>query len=432
MNNIEDMLKANKPQIQQIEVPEELEMRLRSTLNRKPVPVIKRYRLQVAALIVAIGMVTFNYDVIASYSKQLLGYDQVMNGTLKELNELGKGQIIDESYTFADGTSLTVDYVMLDENQLLLFYTVKDPSGHVDDHKISPFMSLKAFWGECSPRGSEGLMNVARTEMKNIARFEPPSPFAKKLTLSFSQIEQGKVVPVEISFSLNRSVAMGHTLKKELNETIQVDETKLKFDSILASPTTTVIKGSAESIFGLAADSLSGERFRPTDLTLKLIANGVEVQKQGGGIGTDMKGITFQNNFDALPHDLRRLQLELVSFSADHDVNERFKLDSNEKNQVLDILGQKVEVNEIRKSKGETLITVSSEEKLILTKVYLIIDGKKVPLEETIEGEYQKTEGKIIHQRTLRFLGTGEELNLDVQRMTYSKKYNQVIEIPLN
>jgi hypothetical protein len=355
-----------------------------------------------------------------------------MNGTLKELNELGKGQIIDKSYTLADGISLTIDYVMLDENQLLLFYTVKDPSGHVDDSKISPFMAIKTFWGECRSRGSEGLMNEARTEMKNIASFEPPSPFAKKLTLSFSQSKQGNVLPAEISFSLNRSAAMGHTLKKELKETIQVDETTLKFDSILASPTTTVIKGSAESIFGLVADSLSGERFRPTDLTLKLIANGVEVQEQGGGMGTDMKGITFQNNFDALPSDLRRLQLELVSFGADHDVNERFKLDNNEKNQVLDILGQKVEVNEIRKSKGETLITVSSDEKLILTKVYLIIDGKKVPLEETIEGEYQKTEGKIIHQRTLRFIGTGEELNLDVQRMTYSKRYNHVIEIPLN
>ncbi|HVJ50144.1 hypothetical protein [Desulfitobacterium sp.] len=179
-------------------------------------------------------------------------------------------------------------------------------------------------------------------------------------------------------------------------------------------------------------DSLSGERFRPTDLTLKLIANGVEVQKQGGGMGTDLKGITFNSDYDALPPDLNKLQLELVSFSADHDVNKQFKLVSKDKNQVLNILGQKVEVNEVKVFKDETLITVSSEESLILTKVYLIIDGKRVPLKETIEDEYDKQNGTITHQRTLRFMGAGDELNLDIQRMTYSKKYNQVIEIPLN
>lgn len=426
------MLKAKKQQIDQIEIPEELEMRLQSALNRKPVPVLNRFKLQVAALIVVVAMVTFNFDVIASYSKQLLGYDQVMNGTLKQLNELGKGQIIGKSYTFSDGVSLTIDYVMLDENQLLLFYTVKDPSGHVDDNKIASFMPLKTFLGECRPRSSEGWMNEARTEMKNIASFEPPSPFVKKLTLHFSQSETGKVVPAEISFTLNRSTAMGHTLKKDLNQTLQVDETKLKFDSILASPTKTVIKGSAESLLGLAMDSLSGERFRPTNLMLKLIANGLEVQKQGGGMGSDMKGITFHSDFDALPPDLSRLQIELVSFSADHDVNKQFNLERNDKDQVLDVLGQKVKINEINESKDDTFITLSSAESLILTKIYLIIDGKKIPLEETIEGEYDKADGTMIHKRTLRFKGTGDEMILEIQRMTYTKDYNQVIEVPLN
>lgn len=433
MNKMEDILKTEKTRIGQIEIPEELEVRLRSALDKKPLPVFKRFKLQVAVLIVVVAMATFNYDVIASYGKQLLGYDQIMNGTLKELNELGKGQIIGESYTFEDGTSLTVDYVMLDENQLLLFYTVKDPTGLVDDYKISPFMSLKAFWGEYHQRGSEGRMNEARTEMKNISSFDPPLPFEKKLTFHFSQKTQGREVPAEISFTLDRNTAMGHTLRKDLNETMQVDETKLIFESILASPTKTVVEGSAQSIVGLAMDSLSGERFRPTDLKLKLIANGVEVQKQGGGMGTDMKGITFHSDFDALPPDLRELQLELVSFSADHDVNKQFKLERKDENQVLNILGQKVEVNEIKSSKDETLITINSEENLILTKIYLIIDGERIPLEQTIEGAYDKmSDGIITHKRTLRFLGTGDELNLDVQRMTYSKKYNRVIEIPLS
>lgn len=66
----------------------------------------------------------------------------------KQLNQLGKGQTIGKSHTFSNGVSLTLDYVMLDENQLLLFYTIYDPIGHVDDHNITPFMSVKAFWGD--------------------------------------------------------------------------------------------------------------------------------------------------------------------------------------------------------------------------------------------------------------------------------------------
>ena len=41
-------------------------------------------------------------------------------------------------------------------------------------------------------------------------------------------------------------------------------------------------------------------------------------------------------------------------------------------------------------------------------------------------------DGTIMHTRTLRFLGTGDELELDVQRMTYSKDYDEMIEIPIN
>lgn len=431
MNKIEDLLKANKTQIEQVEVPEVLETRLRRALTKKPVPLFKRFKLQAAAFIAVIALITFNYDAIASYSKQLLGFDQVMNGTLKELNESGKGQPIGESYTFPDGVSLTLDYVMLDENQLLLFYTVKDPSGHVNE-KI-PFMSLKSFWGEYQIQGSRGKMNEAFTEMKSIASFEPPSPLARKISFHFSENEQAKRIPAEIHFTLNRDTAMGHTLKKDIGKTIQVDETELTIESILASPTKTVVKGSAQGIFDLAIDSLSGERFRPTNLTLKLIADGTEVEWQGGGMGTDMKGITFNSDYDALPPDLDQLELELVSFSADHDVNQQFKLVRQDKDQISNLLGQEVVVNEVKSFNDETLITISSKESLILTEVYLNIDGKKISLEETSEDGYdKKTDGAITHKRTLRFKGTGNELILDIQRMTYSKNYNQVIEIPLD
>ena len=226
---------------------------------------------------------------------------------------------------------------------------------------------------------------------------------------------------------------MGHTLKKELGQAIKVDQTEIRFESILASPTQTVIKGSAQSIFSLALDVISGERFRPNEIKLKLIANGQEVEWKGAGIGTDMKGITFQSDFDALPTPLTELNLELVSFSADHDVNKQYELAMGEKGQVLDILGQEVEINEIRTTQGETLITLTSKESVVLTKVHLLADGKQISLEETIDDQYDKSmDGSITHRRTLRFLGTGEKLQLDVQRLAYAKNYNQVIPIPID
>ena len=437
MNNIEDILRAKKLQIDQIEAPEELEERLRNALNtKKQITLGNRFRVYVSAMVMIVAMLlSFNYDVIAYYSKQLLGYDQVMNASLKQLSELGKGQPVGKSYRFENGVSLTVDYVMADENQLLLFYTVIDPSGHVDEDDISPFMSLKAFWGEYHHQNSQGNMNEDKTEMKYISSFEPPKPFEKNLTLKFSQIKQGREVPAEISFTLNRNTAMGHTLKKTLNETIKVDKTQINIDSILASPTKTVINGSIQTIFELMKDQLSGERLRPTDLTLKLIANGKEVSQQGRGMSTDMKGITFHSDYDPLPPDLKQLQLELVSFGADHDVNQQFRLIRTNvgDKQELNILGQKVEINKIESAQGETHITISSAEGLILSRVYLMIDGQRVSLEQTNMDKYDKLkDGTIIHTRTLRFLGTGNELELDVQRMTYTKNYHKMLEIPTN
>lgn len=437
MNNIEDILKAKKLQTSQMEVPEELEGRLRKALNKKKqFRFGNRFRVYAAAVaMVFILLLSFNYEVVAFYSKQLLGYDQVMNASLKQLSELGKGQPVGKSFIFDDGVSLTVDYVMLDENQLLLFYTIKDPSGHVDKNDISAFMSLKAFWGEYNHQNSQGIVNEENTEIKYLASFEPPMPFEKNLTLKFSRILQGGSIPAEISFTLNRNTAMGHTLKRTLNERIEVNKAQINIASILASPTKTVIEGSIQNIFELARGQLSGERLRPKDLTLKLIANGKEVPMQGSGMSTNLKGITFHSDFDPLPFDLEQLQLELVSFGADHDVNQQFKLNrtNNEGKQELNILGQMVEINKIETSQGETRITISSEEGLILSRVYLMIDGQKVSLEQTIMDDYDKLQdGTVIHTRTLRFLGTGDELELDVQRMAYTKSYEKMLEIPLN
>jgi len=430
---IEELFSRGKAEIDNLQIPDQLEMRLRKALDKaepKPLPFYQRYNLQLklAAVFMILLLVGFNYNAIASYGKQLFGYEEVMNGTLRELNNLGKGQAIGKTHTFPNGVSITVDYLMLDENQLLLFYTVKDPAGQAS--YLSPHLSLQGLFGEYRMRSAEGLINEDDTEVKCIGSFAPPSPLVKKLTLRIALMEDPSTTLAEIPFTLDRSTAMASTLKKKMDLAVKIDQKEVKFESILASPTQTTIKGSVQGILGLAYDVISGERFRPQKIELKLYANGQEVEWRGGGISTDMKGITFHSEFDALPTPLTDLKLELVSLIADNDVNERFKL---EKDQVLEILGQNVMINDIRTSQNETFITITSQEDLTLTKVYLIADGRQIPLEETVDSQFNKSpEGEITHTRTLRFLGTGEDLLLEVKSMSYAQYYNQLLQIPLD
>ena len=57
------------------------------------------------------------------------------------------------------------------------------------------------------------------------------------------------------------------------------------------------------------------------------------------------------------------------------------------------------------------------------------MDGEKVGLSETTTDELEKHEDKvkINHTRTLRFEGTGEDLKLGIERIRYSKFYNEII-----
>ena len=66
-----------------------------------------------------------------------------------------------------------------------------------------------------------------------------------------------------------------------------------------------------------------------------------------------------------------------------------------------------------------------------MSRVYLNIDGVKFELQETIPGEFDKVvEGdfaKIYYTRTMKFNGTGEKLELDIQRIRYNKVYDKTI-----
>ena len=83
----------------------------------------------VAAALLCLSIVSYHYNAFAYYGKKLLGYDEILSGTLAQLNEEGSGQSIDQKVMLANGTELFLDGIMTDENQLILYYTLTNSKG---------------------------------------------------------------------------------------------------------------------------------------------------------------------------------------------------------------------------------------------------------------------------------------------------------------
>ncbi len=428
MKNIEEGLRAEKLELDKLEVPQELEVRLLEALKDRQLHKYKKsnWKRRIAIACIGFLLISYNLNTLAFYGKKLIGYDQVMNGTLKELNALGKGQIIGKSYTFQNGVIITLDGIMLDENQLIVFYTVKDPQGKEAIMNLQPMISIKGLSRVYHENSGQGDIVDEKKEMKWIYSFESPLFFEKTFDLEASlENETGK-----ISFTLDRNKAMGHSLKTSIQETFKLDKAKIQFKSFVASPTSTILKGSIQNILVLGKDQILGTRMRPKDLNISLIANGREIENQESGIRTDLKGITFQQVYDPLPEKVDSLQIKLKSFTADYDMNQKINLREGGKQKDIRIEGQDVKINKVYKENGNTYVTITTEENTILTKVYLLIEDKKVALKQTLKVDYKKEQnGRMMYTRTLEFPKVGDKQKLIIERMSYTKFCNKSIDI---
>lgn len=436
MNKVEEMLMENKQVLDQIEIPPQMEERLRAKLRDLPGARHRKrsFIIKIAAACVLVLLIATQSNTLANYGRHLMGYDHIMNGTLQHLDELGKGQTINKSFQFKNGVTVTLDGIMLDENQLLAFYTLKGSGVELDHFHTE---GIKGKFASYSPQNGTGEINKGGTEVKWVESFEPPKFFEKKLSFHFTWLNaeagNGMSETGEIAFTLDRSQAMEHTLKKDLNQSIAIDGHQIRLKSILASPTTTVVKGVIQYPWELAWDQLRGERVRPQEVSIRLFANGEEISKQGSGMSTGTNGIRFHHDYDALPAKLDKLQIQVTGFLADHDVKEKVDLDKDAGEKQVNILGQKILLKELQERDGDTYLTISTEDSIVLSSVQMIMDGKTVRLEETLSDVEEKNQdGSIVHLRTLHFKGTGQKLQLYIERMTYQERCNEIINIPVD
>ncbi|PKM90931.1 MAG: hypothetical protein CVU87_00520 [Firmicutes bacterium HGW-Firmicutes-12] len=428
MVEIEQILASERERLNKLEAPPELEIRLRNALGERKKT--KKNIPMVAAILICFLLFSYNYDVIAYYGKIILGYDEVMNGALKDLNEQGQGQEINKRYNFKNGAVLILDGIMLDENRLIVFHTLESTVGNVDDYNL--FLSMKGMLRYYS-QGGHGKSNEEFTKVKWVYDFEPPYFFERNLTLNFdlsgpNQFQESG----SIEFKLDRTKAMGYSIKQNIDRELELKDTIIRFETITASPTQTVINGSIGTALEFLNNVLQNRYYR-FGLEYDLIANGQIVGRQGGGMSTSTKGIEFEGRFDPLPQDLEELAIKFNTVTESESVDIAIDLERNEQDKSIEIEGNEIIVNKVYTQNDKTYVTITTQDHVLLEKVYLVVDGEQISLEKTIPGEEEKSlDAKIYYQRKLEFLATGEKHKLLIKKIRYKKQFNEIIKIPLN
>lgn len=427
MNNIENLLNENKLDFDKLEAPESLENKLRAALKDKnnKSKINKPFKMKAAAIFICLILAGYNFNTLGFYSEKLTGYDKLMDSNLKKLNELGKGQTIGKSFTFKNGLVFTLDGIMMDDNKLLAFYTIRNSAANIENLPIDE-LQLTGKFNNYMVHSSYGTINDTKTEIKFTATFDPPSIFDRNLVLNIISKENNEIG--KISFTLDKTKAMGHIIKKFLYKNIKTDDTNLRLQYISASPTTTVIKGKVESIIELAVKRMGGITFSPSSLDIKLIADGKVIENQGSELSSNIDGVTFKYNFQPLPKDFKKLEVQLLGLTSEHIINKNFKLKKELENQNINVENKNIKIDKIYEASGNTYITFSTESDVILTKVNMIMDGKTVNLNKTI----RENNAKNPNTRTLEFTGTGNSLELNIQRMIYRTNYNKTVDIISN
>ena len=428
MKQVEERLIDEKKRLDAVTVPEDLEARLRKALYNTPKRNKRRAPIWVIAAVALLFMsfAGYNYDAFAYYGKKIFGFDEVMTDTLKELNNDGMGQIIEKQTKLDDGTDFIINGILTDANQLILYYTLSNPNG-IDEPTEMFFRPSKVTGFLTNSFASFGtsLMNDKRTELKGTMSFEPVSPFAKKLTLHYDQqFENSQMIEQSISFSYHPNEALQTEMKQSLKKKFTVDKGTITFNSITATPTSTVIEG-----------TLNVENFDRVESALhgiELMANERPVQIIGSGSKSSLKGREFELSYDALPKQLDSLQLVIKEFIGYEKLEENIAL-ATIKNEPIPIESKELWVKDVSTTVQGVEITIATEDDVMLDHVSIKTHNEVIPLKTTVNQTNTELEdGRILKERTLLFDTTEEPEYLLIQGMHYMKQYNHTLEIQVD
>ncbi|MFA9557106.1 DUF4179 domain-containing protein [Evansella sp. AB-rgal1] len=426
MKNIEDELNQEKQHIEKLKAPMELETRLRGALDNKRRRAPFKWMSLAAAVFLIVMVVGMNYNTFAYYGKILTGFDDITTGSLKAMNELGMGQVVDKTIKVDKTTELTVDGIISDANQMIVYYTLVDSSGELEEKYHAFFPTEVTGWmTDNYVTWATGMFNEEGTEFKGIASLDPPNPFAKNLTLHYREtLSTGEEVYGSVSFPYNPSAAIESVIKQNVRGTVKVDKGKIKFDSITASPMSTTITGSMDvDNYSRINLGLSG---------VKLLVDGKEVPQTASGSRSGITGNTkFAINFEGLPDEFTSLELYVNTFVGYKQVDKEVNILPLE-SEIVYLRGEELWIKDVDFGPEQVEITIASEDTFLLHDVFVGDGEEKTPLQTTKNHTYTELEdGTSLRVRTMVF-PTDQKVNtLYIGGVHYEKEYNQIITIPV-
>ncbi len=423
MDPIEKMLRDEREKRNNMTAPASMEKSLTEALQytapqKKP---RKKTVMKIVVLVAAIllfSLTSYNYPALAYYSKKMIGFEGVPNLTLAVLNEQEKGQVIDKSVTLSDGTVFTIDGIMTDENQFILFYTLANSNGVKMEF---PFMHVSGFLSNARKSHGTGKSNDDGTVFKGIAHFTPINLFAKNLTLKigYEGIEEN-----EISFKHDPNKAMATNFKQKINQSFTVDQGKLTFSTITATPTSTIITGKS-TVKNL-------DKLNSTFDRVKLIANGEEVIQSGFGYHTEITGTEFDITYNALREDTETLSVMIQDFVGYDVIDKTISLEKVSDSPITLIKEKELLIKEINQIDNHVEITIATDENVLLDGVTIEAKNGETSLKTTIGEDYvDNKDGEMMKERTLVFESNELPYTMNVKGIHHLKPYYQSFDIPV-
>lgn len=423
MNKLEEALKDKKEELDSIEAPVEMEARLRQALHGKK----RRLKYKpVAAVLIAALIMSYSFDTLAYYGKKFIGYDQMTVGSLKKLNEEGRGQEINKSCTFSNGVVITIDGIMFDDNELVAYYKVHSTGGKLQDN----LPRLHAYG--IKPEGyyfTGGYGQIVDDQnMTFMDTLEPPLFYEKWMRFDVELIVDKKMEIRSIDFTLDRNKAMNRTAKMNLKAEARLGDYRILFDRLTASTMSAVIDGritpSNEADLKVFKAETTEDSVRIPQLRFDIVSDNGEVSQFSGSQGASDSDITFSSRSDALPMDFKTLQIKNIRFETLELVDKKVDVNKNTKNQQI---AEDMTIKQVYQEGNETCIAVSS---------------RGIPLIGLFEGEKQleqinpkafdrEAESGGPVDRVYRFKGTGGNLKLSVKFIRYLKYSVDTINIPI-
>lgn len=415
-----------------IQAPPELEGKLRQALQQAPAKKRRKPRAVVWAAAIAAAVVllagTYQYPAFAYYGGKLLSSMELSSLSFSDVVDQGYGQTVDKSKTFDDGTVITVEGVIADDNALLLYYTVDLPEGsvfNVDEGIRFGIDKLHSFQGNSNMREGYGNYSDDRTRFIGVYKFGPVSPFSRTLTVTFDEWKGKERLLYPISFKYDANKAMNSMIKEKLTASVPVDQGTVHYDAITASPTSTIIKGHYEM------DNGEFPRFMGQT---KLYVNGTEVGARGGRSSNTGDKPGFELEYDIIPTDkVESMQIVLENFTGHQKIEEPISLASPSDRSIL-IGSEKLWIRSVTRTDTGYDIVIARKQFTFLNNDTLAVEagGITVPVSNITQSRpWDLKNGNIMWEQTYSFNTDVKPEKLLLAGFDYIKTYNQTITVPI-